>query len=913
MKNNKLRKILYPILVVIVIFGLAGPMAMPALAADTGWVNPTANAADSGNGFETNPTRAYADGAPGYAYNSNGNGQSHRYYNYNLSIPAGDAITGIEVRLDWFLDSTSGTSSMSTQLSWNGGTSWTTTRTDSTETTSEHTAILGGPADTWGHAWTVNELNNTNFRVRVICTSSSGSRDFSLDWVPVRVYYCTPPDCTITAPSSVYRNSTGNTASVPDAGGGATYAWTITNGTITAGQGTRSITWSAGTVSPVTIGVTVTVAGCSCINSVQVTVTTPPALSVSVSGNLTFCEDGSTTLTANAAGGAPPYTYDWTDSTAPGTYTGNEYTATGAGTVAVTVTDSTMCSTTIVSDNNTMVTQGNVPGATYPHNAVLAYVHPSWWGGLTGYNFGYPSNTAQWIWESYYVVHPVEGDRVFFERTFNLPTLPTNATLHITCDNGYEVYMNGFFVGSAQVRPCWLTDNLTDTCVDAGGWQSVETYSVTLQKGSNTLEIKAANEYMESGSATPESNPGGVVYDLIYQYSCAVSDSVEVSVNPRPIASASSNSPVEEGSTILLTGGPDGMNSYSWTGPDGFSSFEQSPSIPNATIAMTGEYALTVTNSYSCSDNVSVDVIINPASIPTVTALEIYEDPGCTVIANSMTPQFTYYARLSVTLSNNLEHLQTVQVTLFYNSSGSDNMTAPTSGDTQTCAILACTVGLSPTWSISSGAPTSWTIETDECVQPPLNATSGAWIFAFKPGKVATENTGVADWDAQGKAIRNPTQTGELYVRNKDMNWYGEITVNTASVDWGEVPLALTSDNTTYNPKIVSIHYIANGDYYEDITSEDWSSGGETVTLDETGVDPPALPGMFALKADDTSILGSAITVTNSTYNHTNDTGGLTTEDGVTVNTNSLWLSLSTSGILPGIYSGDVHYQIAER
>jgi hypothetical protein len=194
-----------------------------------------------------------------------------------------------------------------------------------------------------------------------------------------------------------------------------------------------------------------------------------------------------------------------------------------------------------------------------------------------------------------------------------------------------------------------------------------------------------------------------------------------------------------------------------------------------------------------------------------------------------------------------------------------------------------------------------------------LNATNGAWIFAFKPGKVATENTGVADWDAQGKAIRNPSQTGELYVRDRDMNWYGEITVNTPSVDWGEVPLGLTSDNTTYNPKTVSIHYIANGDYYEDITSEDWSSGGETVTLDETGIDPPTLPGMFALKADDTSILGSAITVMNSIYNHTNDTGGLTTENGVTVNTNSLWLSLSTSGILPGIYSGDVHYQIAER
>jgi hypothetical protein len=474
--------------------------------------------------------------------------------------------------------------------------------------------------------------------------------------------------------------------------------------------------------------------------------------------------------------------------------------------------------------------------------------------------------------------------------------------------------MNGFFLGSAQLQPCW-TDNLTNTCVDSNNWQSVETYSPTLQKGSNTLEIRAANEYsgpLDGGpNGTVDSNPGAIIYELTYEYHCTTSDSVNVTVNPRPVASTSSNSPVEEGSTILLTGGPDYMTTYNWYGPDGFSSLAQSPSIPNATIAMAGEYILTVTNSYGCQDDASVDVTVNPTSIPTVTEIEIFRDSGCTLVADSMTPRSTYYARLWVTLSNNLEHLQTVQVTLFYNSSG-DNTTTPGPADTQTCAILTCAVGPLPIWTISSGTPTSWTIETGGCVQPPLNETSGAWIFAFKPGKVATENIGVADWDAQGLAIRNPTQTGERYVRDKDMNWYGEITVNTPSVDWGEVPLGLTSDNTTYNPKTVSIQYIANGDYYEDIRSEDWTGGGETVTLDETGVDPPAFPGMFALKADDTSVLGTAISVTGS-YNPINDSRGLTTEDGVTITDNGLWLSLSAAGIAPVTYSGKIYYQIANR
>ncbi len=58
--------------------------------------------------------------------------------------------------------------------------------------------------------------------------------------------------------------STGNVASVPDAGAGATYAWTVTGGTITAGQDTNSITYTADAPDAVTVEVTVTNGnGCS--------------------------------------------------------------------------------------------------------------------------------------------------------------------------------------------------------------------------------------------------------------------------------------------------------------------------------------------------------------------------------------------------------------------------------------------------------------------------------------------------------------------------------------------------------------------------------------------------------------------------------------------------------------------------
>src|SRR5262249_11141687 len=67
------------------------------------------------------------------------------------------------------------------------------------------------------------------------------------------------PNATITpAQTSVCANSTGNTASAPDAGPGAGYVWTISGGSITGGNGTRTITYTAGATGNVMLNVMVT-------------------------------------------------------------------------------------------------------------------------------------------------------------------------------------------------------------------------------------------------------------------------------------------------------------------------------------------------------------------------------------------------------------------------------------------------------------------------------------------------------------------------------------------------------------------------------------------------------------------------------------------------------------------------------
>ena len=171
----------------------SGYFTCTCTAGDSGFSDPAADAADTGgdgDGYELNPSNAFADGS-GYASNLNGDDDRHRFYNYGFAIHSACAISGIEVRLDWWLDATGGNNSMDVELSWDAGTSWTVAKTDSSESTTEHTVTLGSSSDTWGRTWSVSDFTDANFRVRATM-NGSGGRDHFLDWIPVKVHYAPP-------------------------------------------------------------------------------------------------------------------------------------------------------------------------------------------------------------------------------------------------------------------------------------------------------------------------------------------------------------------------------------------------------------------------------------------------------------------------------------------------------------------------------------------------------------------------------------------------------------------------------------------------------------------------------------------------------------------------------------------------
>ncbi|MBK9923931.1 MAG: S8 family serine peptidase [Anaerolineales bacterium] len=180
------------------------PTNTPAPSTNTGFLTASANtaittSAGDNNGYQTNPTNAYANDSVFAVDTNSGNGTStsctstakdrHNFYNYGVSLPGTAVVQGITVRLDARVDATNGSPKICVQLSWDGGTTWTTAKNTTTLTTSEATYTLGSSSDTWGRTWTASNLSNTNFRVRVIDVASNTSRDFSLDYVSVNVTY----------------------------------------------------------------------------------------------------------------------------------------------------------------------------------------------------------------------------------------------------------------------------------------------------------------------------------------------------------------------------------------------------------------------------------------------------------------------------------------------------------------------------------------------------------------------------------------------------------------------------------------------------------------------------------------------------------------------------------------------------
>jgi hypothetical protein len=437
------------------------------------------------------------------------------------------------------------------------------------------------------------------------------------------------------------------------------------NGTInvTPGGGTGAYTyaWTGGLTGQNPTGVcagtyTVTVsspAGCS--QNATVTITAPPALTVTASGTNLACNavcNG--TLAANASGGTGAVTYSWNG----GVGAGANHTGECAGTYTVTATDANGCtatsSYTITQPTALTVTMANTPTTCNGVCTGTATATPA--GGTSPYTYQWnaagnlgtaASANALCAGAPSVVVTDANGCTVTGNTTVTQPTVlaitatGTNATCNGVCDG--TLTANNATGGTAPYTYSWngglgAGQNKTGVCdgtyivtvTDANGCSATATVTITeppvitiataqtnvLCNGAcnGTINVTpgggtGAYTYAWTGGLTGQ-NPTGVCagsYTVTVSSPAGCTQTANVTITAPPALAITAS-----GTDVLCNGACNGTltgnnatggtapYTYSWNGGLGAGQ--------NKTGVCAGTYIITVTDANNCTATASVTI-----------------------------------------------------------------------------------------------------------------------------------------------------------------------------------------------------------------------------------------------------------------------------------------------------------------
>jgi subtilisin-like proprotein convertase family protein len=133
------------------------------------------------------------------------------------------------------------------------------------------------------------------------------------------------------------------------------------------------------------------------------------------------------------------------------------------------------------------------------------------------------------------------------------------------------------------------------------------------------------------GAATPAATGNlNYTFTVVDNFNCTYDTVIPLTVNPIPVATATNDGPYCVGNTInLFATGPVGAT-YTWSGPNAFSSLVQNPSIINCTAAAAGVYTAVVQPLTGCNVSKTTTVVIdtqNPtASNPLPLSVQCFAD-----------------------------------------------------------------------------------------------------------------------------------------------------------------------------------------------------------------------------------------------------------------------------------------------
>jgi len=526
---------------------------------------------------------------------------------------------------------------------------------------STYTWIAANNANTTGESITTQTTstlsdaitNNTATPQNVIYTVTPTSTGGSCVGTSQTVTVTVNPTPAMTSASTATICS-GGTFSMPlTSNVASTYTWTATNNPNTTGESVttqttstinNTLTSSTGNTEVVVYTVTPTSTGGGCpgaAQTVSVTVSPTPVVTVTPTSQ-SLCSGGTTSivLTSNVGGAGFSWTVTQTGVTGASASSGatiaQTLTATGtsAGTAVYTITPSVgscvgspaTATVTVnpapsltVTPSSQNICSGNATSITFTSNVVgTTYAWTVSQNSVSGASAGSGAGITQTLTATgtspgtaVYTVTPTVGGCPGADV---IVTVTVNPTPSATATPSSQAICAG---SAASII---LTSDITGT---AFTWTVSQSGVSGASNGSGTSITQTLS--------TTGASPGTATYTIAPSVGGCPGATViaTVTVNPIPATpTVSSNSPVCITNTINLSTALVSGATYSWSGPNSYTSSAQNPSIPNASTAEAGTYTLNITVNGCTSANQTVTVVVNTP--PPATLFPTSNSPLCT-------------------------------------------------------------------------------------------------------------------------------------------------------------------------------------------------------------------------------------------------------------------------------------------
>ncbi|MGZ3903491.1 MAG: PKD domain-containing protein, partial [Bacteroidia bacterium] len=514
----------------------------------------------------------------------------------------------------------------------------------------------------------------TTTPIKVVDAAGNSYTVTTIGSLPTCSTSCTSPTVSIVSSQSVtcFGASTGSATATAAPAGTYTYTWSGgLNGAAQSGlaAGIYTITASGGGCSGTT---TVNIAQPSAALSGSITANTPAS-----------CGSNNGILTVTPAGGTPAYTFTWS----PGG--GNSSTASNlaGGTYTVTIKDANSCSVTVtatvattstptLSVNSATLCAGSA--ATLTVTGATTYT----WSPATGLSS--TSGASVTATPTATTIYTVSGSAGSCSSTATstvtvnaVPTATATGTALVCTGQTISLGVTTTGTSFSWSGPNSFTSNVQNptiasaasantgmytVTVTANSCTATSTFSVTVTN-STTVSITPAGPFCTgnlpvnlnasvaggtwsgpaiTNTATGTFDPGiagAGTFTITYTIggSCGSADSTVITVNSGPIAVANANPMLACEGQAINFGVTTTATTFTWSGPGGFASNSQTPTIASASVSNSGIYTVTVSSAgCTATDTINVTVVSNP-SITVNSATMCSGTPASTLTANGAT------------------------------------------------------------------------------------------------------------------------------------------------------------------------------------------------------------------------------------------------------------------------------------